>query len=577
MRLVILVLNNNHMKTYHDWNNAIINYITRGLGLGARVFLSIDDETLEAIGGGFGIERPNEGWSRDFIRCVRSMCVHNDRVRLSRFTNPSMRDSHDRPRYVAFLAALVLAAHHMGDEHEDSPVDPKDFFTHFNKLLGLSEQRGRPKGLDSSQDEALWLDWSSWLRSQGFLPTARGGDGAYKYVNYPISQALLRQSDKNRLWRHFAAAKWQKNYDEVLLMRRVGRDVQYLTTHLQELLNPKGDMWLWSYDAISSACYEVYEEWRESGGTEIRLSGLKTRTSLDGRVYRSEDFFSGTVRYQIFPRQIRQSAVDELYVEHGGETYQLIEDRPGWYMPLWELDVDQLENGIKSPIQSLGSDIKNLYLPQRDFWILTLDPDTPESGIYASWDKGVELGTEFILLIKEQLRSDLNTFRQEGLLEWQSVNEVFDGWYEYVGTTILSEPEAWATLNTGNETLRLTLQPRTTFSINLTGGLRAPRGHGWFINHPPQISVAAFLPDVHLSVLDETDELILSTNVEAGKVVDVTFPRQGSYRIVVDQGGQADEKLIRVLDWTGIEPCLMDFKQVAQDLNREVYGAWVRD
>lgn len=566
------------MATYHQWNNAIIVYVTQGLNVGARVFLSIDDEALETIGFSFGLDRPRLGWSQDFIGSVKILCLHRGQISLSRFIKPALRDADDKPRYIGFLAAMVLAAHYMGEEHEDKPIDPKDYFTHFNRLLDLTDQQGRPKGLASGEDEKLWLDWSAWLRSRGFLPTARSGDGAYKYVSYPISQALLRQSDKNKLWRHFSHNNWCKNYDEVLLMQRIRRDTQYLTTHLQDLLDPKGDMWLRSYDAISTACYEVYEEWRESDGSDVRqeASGLRVRTSLEGKIYRVEDFLSGSIDYRLYPRQPRQLTHAEITVDYQGENYVLEQDRPGWYMPLWSLNKPQLEEGMKTPVHSANSAIKNLYLPARDFWILTLDPDTPESGIYASWDKGVELGTEFILLIKKQLRSDLNTFQQEGLLEWQSVNEVFDGWYEYVGTTILSEPEAWATLNTGNETLRLTLQPRTTFSINLIGGLRAPRGAGWFIGHAPQVSVSAFLPDAYLSVLDENDEMVFEKSVEAGQAIEIVFPRPGNYRVIVEQSGQIDEKLVPILDWKESAPRPMDFEAIAGELNRGVYGALVR-
>lgn len=567
------------MATYSEWNKAIIDYATQGLSMGARVFLSIDEEALESIGFTLDEDRPRIGWSQDFIRSVRSRCVHRDQINLSRFTRPSLRDAENTPRYVGFLASMVLAAHYMGDEQEDRPVDPKDFFTHFNRLLDLSDQRGRPSGLDTGEDERLWLDWAAWLRGQGFLPTARSGEGAYKYVQYPISQALLRLSDKNKLWRHFTQANWRKNYDEVLLMQRIRRDAQYLTTHLQDILDPKGDMWLRAYDAISSACYEVYEEWREAGGVDVRstTTGPKLRTSLDAKIYRTEEFLTGIISYRIFPRATRQSLHADLTVDFRENSHVLEPDRPGWYMPLWLLDAQQLNEGLKVPIHSSNSVIKNLYLPAREFWVLTLDPDTPESGIYASWDKGVELGTEFILLVQEQVQSDLNILRDEGLLEWETVNQIFDGWYEYGGVSVMSEPEAWSSLNLGSEALRLTLQPRTSFSINLIGGLRAPRGSGWFVGHGPQISVAAFLPDAQLSVFDDLEDSIFSETIEAGKPIEVPFTQSGNYRVVVEQSGQTDEKLVRILDWADVTPRPMDFEQAAQELERAIYGALVKD
>lgn len=568
------------MPTYQDWNNAIIGYVTRGLNIGSHVFLSIDNETLEAIGLTFDEPRPDTGWNQDFIRSIRSLCVYKDRINLSRFTSPSFRDTQNRPRYVAFLAAMVLAAHNMGDESGEKPIDPKDFYTHFNNVLGLSDQQGRTEGLRGSDaDERLWQDWAMWLRSQGFLPTARSGDGAYKYIGYPISQALLRQSDKNKLWRHFKYANWRKDYDEALLMQRIRRDAQYLTTHLQEILDPKGDMWLRSYEAISNACYEVYEDWRESDGSDTRLftSEPRIRTSLDGKIYRTEDFFSGVVSYHIFPRQTRQSVLADLRVTHNGESYALAEDRPGWYLPLWTLDEVQLTHGLKIPIVSQNSAIKFLFLPARDFWVLTLDPDTPESGVYASWDKGIQLGTAFILLARQTIQEDLTKLRDEGLLTWQSVVPVFDSWYEYRGVTVQSEPQAWMSLSLSNDALRLTLQPRTTFSVNFIGGLRAPRGNGWLAGYEPKLSLASFLPDAILTVFDEMEESVYTATIEPGQLIDVPWRQAGNYRVVIEQSGQSDEKIVRILNWSDVTPRSMDFSQIADEFNLPVYGAMVRD
>jgi len=568
------------MATYHEWNNAILNYVTQGLSIGARVFLSIDNEKIEAIGFTFGTPRPSEGWSQDFIRSVRSVCVYRERIQFSRIIKPSLRDTQQRPRYVAFLAAMVLAANNMGDDIEEKTIDPKDYYTHFNNLLDLYGQDGRPEGLKGTDiDEKLWLDWSAWLRSQGFLPTAHSGEGAYKYIEYPISQTLLRQSDKNRLWRHFNNSVWRKDYDEVLLIQKVRKDSQYLTKHLQQILDPKGDMWLRSYDAISSACYEVYEEWRESNGGDVRLSGTgpRIRTSLDARIYRSEDFFSGLVQYRIFPRQIRQSFSAYLQAEYKGVQYSFTEDRPGWFAPLWPLDGNILSTGLKIPITSKNSPITTMYLPARDFWVLTLDPDTPDSGIYASWDKSIDLGTEFILLVHERITSDLNKLKDEGLLEWQTKTAVFDGWIEYQGVTVQSEPQAWNIVNLENDSLRLTLQPHTIFSINFIGGLRAHRGNGWFVGHEPRLSLASFYPGGELNVFNENEEMIHTSSIEAGKQVNIPWQGSGNYRVVVELNGQSDEKIVRILDWTNTTPRLMDFDHIAEENKFSIYGAFVRE
>lgn len=568
------------MATYQNWNNAIINYAIRGLNIGAQVFLSTDNETLEAIGFEFDERKPDNGWSQDFIKSIRTHCVYKGRVNLSRFISPSLRDTQNRPRYVAFLASMVLAAHNMGDESSEKPIDPKDFYTHFNNMLGLSDHQGRTEGLKgSSGDEKLWQDWATWLRSQGFLPTAHSGDGAYKYIGYPISQALLRLSDRNKLWRHFELASWRKDYDEVLLMQRIRRDGQYLTVHLQEILNPKGDMWLRSYEAISRACYEVYEDWREAGDTASRTgqATARLRTSLDARLYRTEDYFTGTVEYRLFPRQPRQTASIAVNVLHQGHNYSLSEDRPGWYVPLWSIDTEQLNNGFKLPLISSNSQLQHLYLPARDFWILTLDPQIPESGVYASWDKGVEIGSPFILLAREELHSDLTKLKNEGLLEWETNNSLFEGWNEYRGMTVQAEAQAWASINLENDALRLTLQPRANFSLAFTGGLRAPRGSGWLVNHGPQVSLASFIPEAALVVYTENDEVVFSDSIEAGKTIEIPWSLPGNYKVIVTQDRHWDERVVRILDWSELDIRPLSPDQFPSEENFGIYGALIKD
>lgn len=574
-----IITESNDMTTFPQWNEAIINFTLSGLSIGSRVFLSIDDATLEAIGSTFSEPRPQTGWIEDFKRSVRHQCVVGDEIRLARFTSP-LRDSRNFPCYIPFLAAMVLAAHNMGDAGDDHNIASHDYFTHFNSVMGLSDQQGRPKGLATGEDGNLWEDWNRWLRTQGFLPTAVPGDpGAYKYTRYPISQTVLRQSDRNSLWRHFTDRSWRKNYDEVLLMQRIRKDAQYFTRHLREILHPDSDMWQRSYEAISLACYEVYEDWREAGGTASKTQATaRVRTTLDAGLYRTADYFSGTVEYQLFPRQPRHAASIALSVQYQGDSHPLSEDRPGWYAPLWSVDWHQLTHGIKLPLESSNSYLQHLYFPTHDFWILTLDPQMPESGIYASWDKGVEIGNPFILLAKEKLSADLIRLKNEGLLEWESSNTIFDDWREYRGVTVQAEERAWASISLGeNDDLRLTLQPRTNFNLTVTGGLRAPRGLGWLVGHGPQVSLASFIVEAELAVYTEDDEKVFSSPIEAGTMISIPWGAHGNYKIVVTQNGRSEERVVRILDWSELDIRPLDAALYPSEDNFGIYGALVKD
>ena len=180
--------------SYKKWNSAIIDYVTHGLTTDKPVFLFIDDEIIEIVGLMSGEDRPPDGWRNDFVRCVKMQHVRGGRISIQY----PWRDREGQPRYVPFLAFMVLVASYMGDGQDDRLLSPIDYFTHFNELAGLEAQRGRPEGLRPRDgvyvDEQLWFDWSSWLYSQGLWPTILPNETVDKKVDYAISQALLRQS-----------------------------------------------------------------------------------------------------------------------------------------------------------------------------------------------------------------------------------------------------------------------------------------------------------------------------------------------------------------------------------------------
>ena len=75
-------------------------------------------------------------------------------------------------------------------------------------------------------DVALWLAWNDWLLTSGWEPTATHGGPNTKYINFPISQALLRDGDRDRL-AHL--------YRDHLEVSQRSWDRELLAAHLPEL------------------------------------------------------------------------------------------------------------------------------------------------------------------------------------------------------------------------------------------------------------------------------------------------------------------------------------------------------
>jgi hypothetical protein len=220
------------MASYREWNQALVSYFTSGVPRGTKLYVSVDDDVLERIGLEFGKDTGVNNGRDDFLIAVRKKVIIDQQVNLS---NLRGCDSDGLPKSIAFLSATVLAAYQMAEEEKISELN---YFRRLQKILGLSGAC-RPPGMEFGYgaEEPLWKEWNLWLRQQGFLPSAvRGRGGPTTYINYPISQSLLRHADKNRLLDLFNEKQWTAQWDAQTLFIHVRRETSRLCQHLKELL-----------------------------------------------------------------------------------------------------------------------------------------------------------------------------------------------------------------------------------------------------------------------------------------------------------------------------------------------------
>ena len=183
------------MPSYSEWNDAIAKFFIEGVPPGEDIYLSVDEDALAEIAAFWFPEDQLTSAVRDFELAVRKACVSTGRVILPR-TTPSLPAG--PPQCLAFLGAMVLAAHRMSPEGGISEIN---YFTRLREILRLTEESGRPPGMSPpAPEEALWIALNQWLISNELQPSAeRGPDGPTKYTNYPLSQSLLREGDKGNL------------------------------------------------------------------------------------------------------------------------------------------------------------------------------------------------------------------------------------------------------------------------------------------------------------------------------------------------------------------------------------------
>jgi hypothetical protein len=190
-----------HYARYLEWNRETARHFLYGRQRGSPVFLAFDVDAAELIGTEIGAavgEAPSVGPNaavEAFLGAVRNVVVTGKEVRLDSLPRDPQTDI---PTGVAFLAVMVLAAHRMV---EDEEVSELAYFKRLGELLGTNASRA---GLPTGAEETRWVEWNAYLTSQGFLQTAYPGNGPLRYLRYVRSQAVLRDGDREVLWKKFA-------------------------------------------------------------------------------------------------------------------------------------------------------------------------------------------------------------------------------------------------------------------------------------------------------------------------------------------------------------------------------------
>ncbi len=525
--------------SYDVWNHAIATYVTAGAQRGSIVYLSIDDDVIDQIARRLTAQAGHP--PTPFLEAVRRRVVKGRRVELKRIQG---RNRYGEPNSIAFLAAMVLAASRMAED-EEGEIASSNYFTRFCEVLQLDQEGGRPLGMKAGADaeELLWREWTIWLGEHGLISSARPGEGAGRYINYPISQALLRGADRDRLYRLFRESKWGNDWDVDTVIAAARRAAPYLTKHLQRLLSDASQR----AEAIAEAIYDAYESWA-SGEISGQTSNRSYRRYLSAGIWRSEDVLSGAVEYFLYPQSPRRQQFDEIIVHIDGREHALRAERPGWYMPLCPINGQQLNQGVRYAIK-YPPQLEELVLPPRTFWILRPDPDNPESGVYASWGRA-SLGVPLMILCRRELIADLEKLRAERLIEWSDEPKdipLFSEWVEVRYCMVISQ--TWDGVEIEHRDLHDALRPKERLSIGLSGGLRAPQG-GWLVDMGPQITIFGFPPEADIRIVRlHDDQTIFEETRATNRPFEAVWQTPGDYLIEAVSGSSRSESLVKIIDW----------------------------
>jgi hypothetical protein len=540
--------------TYDDWNRAIADHFTCRAAQGALVYLTIDDGLLSALGreGGIDAEEAVAG----FCDAVRSPIWVGASHEISLSTLYG-RCGDGRPRGVAFLALMVLAANRMGD-NEESEIN---YFTQLRRLLRLDVSRaGRPAGMrPAGVEEPLWREWARYLEQHGRFSSARQGKASpTRFINYPLSQTLLRYTDCQRLTELFSSQRYFRTYREPdLLMARVAASREQLTPRLREKLRETGDRFV----ALTQAVFDVHEWFLRSSSADDRDHGERrsirtASTALTADLIRAPGGFRRPPRYELVPRLKAglglRSAADPPEVEVAGTWLPLAQDpeHAAAARPVGPVSPEEIVEGARFALRGAGT-FTEIILPPRPFHILVSDPDLPESGIYVS-GRLPATDTHFLFLGSEEAVSDLRRLRDMGMLKWQSEHSLgVTDWREVEGCMILADD--WSHARIGNAELFNALRPRRRITIGVTGGLRAPEG--FLAGVLPQFTASGTQPGLFARILDisgETERNVWEGEIQARSWTALpasVADKPGLYRLEVGTGDEPERRLLRIIDW----------------------------
>ena len=212
---------------YSAWNQAIRDNLFDGRAAGSPVYLDLDGRYLAEADAQASSSCPDHtGDARDrLIRSLRGTLEdrkdvfkrHRSQAQYWKKDNLDKDRLEESPPFLALLMVFVAVAEEMAG---DGIFEANDYFGRLTNRLNAALSTTYSKGViqqsyydhidgKSSQDAglvSLWLLLNQWLEANDYelgMPTAYPV-GGLPYVSVPVSQALIRTSDRSDLHRLFA-------------------------------------------------------------------------------------------------------------------------------------------------------------------------------------------------------------------------------------------------------------------------------------------------------------------------------------------------------------------------------------
>lgn len=522
-----------------DLNEVISEIVFGEDKSGLPVHLDLDDDSIASIETVHGITPQNfrdqlvstvgrVHKSKDFLKIFSEFDVATRRWELK-------GDSLATPPALSLLAVLSIAADEMVSEEN---ISANNYYLRLSKLLARSGGAAPdPNALGNNYRPhavRLWKSLITWLEAwQGDrgkptipLPGEVTDVDARKYIRMPISQALLRESDRTNLYKMFSA----NNLDPAMSVS-------------EELMTVLLEQWTMSPYATSQLkkIWRV-EEYRESltlmvistlnkwPGAEVETDGETTTSSKVGLTL-VLDKWMNRAEFGIEIRNGGSKSPNEIEIRTGDESFirsMVVPAGPKSVRiaDLAAFETSSLIDGIIE-IKNENIGLKGQRRPRAIVPMVFQQASNEYIEV-----AGIAMGSVHGLLVRNSTENDLETKVQELLKDVAR-----PGWSRVDTSRFTGFPEEWTLFQNVDivvpfdvQSLRYkfleVLVPLEAPSIQLSNGFKIPgRRERWLRSAPPEI----------FAVVPRETNIAISIANSAGLVVAETKPSPRASLIDLNQ------------------------------------------
>lgn len=504
---------------YLNWNEAVAEVIYPTTDTAMPVYMDVESAELQMIAEQAG-DRSGDP-RKALTQAIRAALVDNGRIDLRvlvRHTEMWSRskDRKKSPPCLAYLAVTALAAEDMGNTDDD--IAGNAYYARLARLLGLPDDDTRLRQQYSYHAEFFWRCLNRWLDDldgERGIPTAYAL--TYRYVGLPMSQALVREGDRQKFPVMFAQSGLSPG------MQLAPEDlVSYL------------DVWLGSEH--TSASNNLRRLW-ERPATRERIATVASveLANWDGTI---DDESAVTVggtslaARAMLVANLRSGFIDQslglslglrpLVSDMDGQMEVLSTDG-SWidigFSPgtagLWRtsynqaIDFSSMLQGVVRLRHSAEDSTEYKRFPRK---VIPLVYDELQSAFVEA--ERLQIGADSVLLVQtvssetkvktkavDEVERVLATAARPGYSRIDSFNGLPEGWALFKGVQLFGSPETHL-----NE-----LVPLARNKLTLAGGLRIPsKIRKWSSHSPPEVRAAVQSEsDLRVTLSEATSEDIL--------------------------------------------------------------------